>query len=460
MLVTRAYRHKARFTPEQERSARRFAGCARLVYNAGLEQRRLGYAVTGRGMSYMRQTSFLKEVKADPDFAFLREVPAHVLQQALRDLDRAFQNFFAGRARYPRPRRRGERDGFRFPDPDPKQIGVHDPARVGRVRLPKLGWVSVRNCFPRLGGRLFEGELRHVSVVREADGWYVSFCCEVDLDLPDAPAGGPVGLDLGVVASVVVSDGRLVRLPVPDRRGREKIGLLQSVVNRRRKGSCNREKARVRLARRRQRDRRRRLDAVHKLTAALAAGHGLVAVEDLKVAAMTRSARGTAGEPGVNVAQKAGLNRAILDHGWGEIRRQLAYKTRSCSCTLVVVDPRHSSQQCRVCGHTAGENRESQAVFRCVACGHTDHADVNAARIILQRGLEAHSHDHDRNQDQDRGRSRGTGSAPPGGTPGREPALAGSNACEDRVSLKTPETPGPSRKARPRGHARLTPARA
>jgi putative transposase len=150
----------------------------------------------------------------------------------------------------------------------------------------------------------------------------------------------------------------------------------------------------------------------------------------------------------VNVAQKSGLNRAILDQCWGELRRQLDYKTCWYGSALVAVHPSYSSQECRACGHIAKENRENQAVFRCVACGHADHADVNAARIILERALQAHEH------------TQSSSSAPPGGTPGREPALAGSNACEDRASLKAPETLGPSRKARSRGHARLTPARA
>jgi putative transposase len=340
MLVTRAYRHKARFTPEQEMLARRFAGCTRLIYNAGLEQRKLGYAVTGQRMSYMRQTYFLKEVKADPRFAFLSQAPAHVLQQALRDLDRAYQNFFAGRARYPKPRRRGERDGFRFPDA--KQIDSNDPARQGQVRLPKLGWVSVRNCYPRLGGRLFEGALKHVSVVREADGWYVSFCCEVQLTDPLAPAGPALGLDVGISNSLATSDGQFVHVAVINDAEWAKIGRLQSQVNRRRKGSHNREKARLALARYRRRLAARKLDAIHKLTTELARRHELLAIEDLRVANMTRSAKGTLEQPGSNVAQKAGLNRAILEECWGELRRQLDYKTCWYGSALVAVNPSRS----------------------------------------------------------------------------------------------------------------------
>ncbi len=444
MVITRAYRHKARFTPEQEDLARRFAGCARLIYNAGLEQRKLGYAVTGQGMSYMRQTYFLKEVKADRDFAFLSQAPAHVLQQALRDLDRAFANFFAGRSRYPKPRRRGERDGFRYPDPDPKQIGLNLPAHQGQVRLPKLGWVSVRNCYPRLGGRLFEGALKHVSVVREGNAWYVSFCCEVQLADPPAPIGPALGLDVGISNSLATSGGQFVHVAVISDAEWAKIGRLQSQVNRRCKGSRNREKARLALTRYRRRLAARKLDAIHKLTTELASRHELLAIEDLRVANMTRSAKGTLEQPGANVAQKAGLNRAILDQCWGELHRQLDYKTCWYGSALVAVNPSYSSQECRACGHIARENRESQAVFRCVACGHTNHADTNAACIILKRALQAHT---------------AASTAPAGGTPVPGSRTAARRACEDPASSKTPETPGPSRKTRPQGHARLTPAR-
>ena len=415
----------------QDGQARRFAGCARLIYNAGLEQRRLGYEVTGRSMSYMRQTAFLKDVKAEPDFAFLRECPAHVLQQALRDLDDAFRRLFASQNRYPRPRRRGEHDAFRFPDP--KQIGAHDPARRGQVRLPKLGWVSVTNCYPRLGERLFEGQLKNVTVSRQADGWWASFCCEVETEDPVTPSGGPVGLDLGVINSVATSDGQFVWLPVISDREWEKIAILQQRIARTRKGSHNREKARRRLARRRQRLAWRKRDAIHQLTIRLAAGRELIVIEDLKVGNMSRSAKGSVDQPGSQVRQKAGLNRAILDQSWGEIRRQLHYKTVWNGGRLEIVDPRHTSQTCPACGHVAPENRDNQAEFRCVTCGHEAHADVNAAINVLHRGL----------------------SSLKGPTPGagdREPV--GSNACDHERVLKTPERARPSRKTARRHAAR------
>lgn len=439
MVVNRAYRHKLVLTPGQEGLCRRIAGCCRLIYNCGLEQRKLGYAATGRGMGYKAHTYHLKEAKAADGFGFLREAPAHCLQQALRDLDDAFKRFFSGQNGYPRPRRRGENDGFRFPDPDPKQIGVHEPSRHNQVRLPKLGWVSVRNSYPRLeiaegGPRLFEGELKSVTVKRAADGWYASFCCEVEMT-PVAGMGEAVGIDRGVANSVALSTGEFHHLPVITDREWERIANLQRVVSRRDNGSRNREKAKRRLARYRQRLARRKHAALHQLTSELTGRFSLIAVEDLKVRNMTRSARGTVEEPGRNVRQKAGLNRAVLDECWGEFERQLAYKTSWAGGELWEAPARDSSRECEACGKVAKGSRESQAAFRCVACGHEQHADVNAANVVLLR--------------VQRGQGKCINSSEPsGGTPGcgsRRRKADARNACEDPTVLKTPERPGPPR---------------
>jgi putative transposase len=396
VLVHRAYRHKLALTPEQEALCRRIAGCCRLVFNAALEQRQVGYLATGRGISYMAQTYGLAQVKREPGFEFLTEAPAHCLQQAMADVQDAYARFFKGQNRYPAYRRRGENDSFRFPDPDPKQIGAHNPVRQGQVRLPKLGWVSVRNAYPRLAGPpseplLYEGELKSVTVKREADGWYVSFCCVVEVPLrPLAvePAQAvPVGIDRGVANSVALSTGELFHLPVITQREWERIGNLQSVVNRRVKGSRNRERALRRLKQLRRRLVLRKHDAIEKLTTSIIGRHPLIALEHLRIAGVTASAKGTAQDPGSGVAQKAGLNRAILDQCWGEFERQLSYKALWSGRALWKVPAKNSSRQCSNCGHTGKENRESQAVFACQACGFEQHADINAACVVLDRAL-------------------------------------------------------------------------
>ena len=425
--------------PEQESFCRRIAGCCRLIYNSGLEQRKVGYTATGRGIGYVTHTYYLKEAKAAPGFEFLRDAPAHCLQQALRDLDDAYRRFFSGQNGYPQPRRRGEKDRFRFPDPE--QFTAHTPGRHNQVRLPKLGWVSVRNSYPRLqdprghpdGPVLFEGELKHVTVTRGADGWYLSFCCEVEVSARKTePPAVAVGIDRGVANSVALSSGQLYRLPLITDREWTTIGSLQTIVNRRQKGSSNWEKAVRRLGRCRQRLARRKQDALQKLTTSITLANSLLALEDLAVKNMSASARGTVGQPGRNVAQKARLNRAILDHCWGEMRRQFEYKARWYGREVWVVPPKNSSNECRSCGHVHGDNRESQAVFVCKACGHEQHADVNAAQIVLARA--------------ERGKGKLIVARPSGGPPGCGSFTEARNACVDPIALKTPERSGPSRK--------------
>ena len=461
VIVHRTYRHKLILAPEKEGLCRRIAGCCRLVYNCGLEQRKLGYAATGRGIGYKAHTYFLKEAKAAEGFEFLREAPAHCLQQALKDLDDAYTRFFSGQNRYPRPRRRGENDSFRFPDGDPKQIGVHEPGRHNQVRLPKLGWTAVRNSYPRLarrpwnvrpeeweGPRLFEDELKSVTVRREADGWYVSFCCEVELPDPGRGTGEAVGIDRGVANSVAQSNGEMFHLPVITEAEWRTIASLQRIVNRRRKGSRNREKTKGRLGRYRQRLARRKHDALHKLTRDLSRRFSLAAIEELRIKNMTASAKGTIEEPGKNVAAKAGLNRAILDQCWGEFERQLNYKMTWAGGEVWEAPARNSSNECEACGYVDPENRESQAVFVCKSCGHERHADVNAANVVLLR--------------VGRGEGKLISSKPSGGTPGRGETTPSQrakvrNACEDPAVLKTPERRGPSRKRTARAQATSTP---
>jgi putative transposase len=139
----------------------------------------------------------------------------------------------------------------------------------------------------------------------------------------------------------------------------------------------------------RARQARRREDWLHKTTTDLAKSHGVVVVEDLRIQSLTRSARGTIECPGSNVRAKAGLNRSILGMAWGKAGRMLAYKCPLHGAMLVRVDPRNSSVECARCGHTAPDNRVSQATFRCLACRNEVNADTNAAQVLLERGLTA-----------------------------------------------------------------------
>jgi putative transposase len=187
---------------------------------------------------------------------------------------------------------------------------------------------------------------------------------------------------------VATSNGVLVSHDFWRRQERRRRRTLERRLARQRRGSSRRAHTVAMLGALRGRVARRRSDALHKVSRRLATQHSLIAIEALDVKSMTRTARGTPATPGKNVRAKAGLNREILERGWGVLRRQLAYKTSWYGSTLVEVDPRNTSQTCSVCRSVDPASRESQARFRCRACGRVDHADINAARVILARALD------------------------------------------------------------------------
>jgi transposase len=375
MMAARRYR--LRLTIEQDARLGQWSGALRALWNAGLEQRRTAWRDCGASVGLSEQCRDLTDARAEIEW--LADVPAQTAQQTLRDLDGAFGNFFAGRAAFPRWRSRGSRAGLRFPQ------GV-EVRRLNRrwseVRLPKLGWVRFR--WTRAPG----GAIKHATLTRDALGWHVSLCVELDQQ-PAPPNHGPaVGIDRGVAALAATSDGELLAPEFWTAGERRRRRALEQHLARQRRGSNRRRETVRKLGQLRARTARRRQDALHNLSHDLATGHGLVAIEALNVRNMTAGARGSVDEPGANVRAKAGLNREILEQGWGELHRQLAYKTVWYGSELRQVPAAYSSQTCSACWVIDNEARESQARFRCRACGHTQNADVNAACVILARALD------------------------------------------------------------------------
>jgi len=209
------------------------------------------------------------------------------------------------------------------------------------------------------------------------------------MTLPAADITPTLGIDLGVTAFAATSSEQLVQPLNGLKRQQQRLRRYQRSVARKVKGSCNRKKAVKRLSALHRRIARQRSDWLHQLCTRLASEHAVIAIEDLKVRNMSASARGTADRPGKQVKQKAGLNRSILDQGWAEFRRQLDYKLKAAGGELIPVNPAYSSRTCRICDHESADNRRTQALFACVACSHTEHADVHAAKVILQRGIKA-----------------------------------------------------------------------
>jgi len=380
MEILKGHRFRLDLDEVQESLVSRTAGICRFLWNLALEQRSMAWSWGRHSVGYNAQAGELADLKGYAPW--IAEAPHHCLQQTLRDLDRAFQNFFAGRASYPTFRKKFQRDSFRFPDP--KQFVVDEAGQ--RVRLPKLGWVSYCNGKGRHALKL-AGKVKSITVSREGKHWFASILCEIERAEPKPVQAPAVSVDLGVAQAMTTSTGEVLAVLGMTKAEERKKARLQRSLARKRKGSKNRSKARTRLAEFQSRISRRRRDAIHKATTYLSKNHGRVVVEDLRVKNMTASAKGTVEAPGRKVKAKAGLNRAVLNVAFGEIRRQLEYKCRWYGSELVAVNPAYTSQRCSECGHTEAGNRPSQAVFCCLKCGHAENADHNAAKNILEAGI-------------------------------------------------------------------------
>ncbi|MEV0757321.1 transposase [Streptosporangium sp. NPDC050280] len=359
----------------------------RALYNAALEHRRTAYARAKVSVRYGDQSADLKHIRAD-DAGGQGRWSFSSQQATLRRLDKAFAAFFArvkaGRTPgFPRFKGRGRFDSVEWPkdgdgcrwDSQPE----HPTATY--LRLQGVGHVRVHRH------RAVRGTVKTIGVKREGSRWYVILSCD---DVPAEPlpaTGTAVGIDLGVASLVTTSEGEHLANPRHLAASADRLAAAQRDLSRKKRGSTRRRKAVARVAALHGKVRRQRLDGAHKAALTLVRDHDVIACEDLRIANLTRSASGTLQAPGTNVAQKAGLNRSILDAGWGVFLTILADKAESAGRELIAVKPANTSRTCARCGHVAKENRLTQAEFRCVSCGHAAHADVNAATNILRAGL-------------------------------------------------------------------------
>ena len=377
MEVLRATVYRLYPTPEQAAQMARIAGACRFVYNLALEQRRDWWR-SGRRFSFAQQCRELTALRREVDW--LRECPVHALQNALRDVERAYQNWWAGRAAAPRFRRKGDRDSFRESDPACFELR-RTGRKTGVVRIPKVGWVRFRGWYA------IPGDMRSLTVSRRAGVWSASIQWRREVADPAPSVLPPLGIDMGVAVALVTSDGRLIEGPRAFEAARRRLAFLQRAAARKKKGSANRRKAVAKVARLHARVAAIRRDWMHKQTTTLAENQGVVVVENLRVRSMSASAKGTVEQPGRGVRQKAGLNRSILEGGWFAFRETLAYKLAERGGYMVTIDPAYTSQTCSACGVRDRASRKTRDLFACTACGHAEHADVNAAKTILRQGL-------------------------------------------------------------------------
>lgn len=368
--VHKAYKFRLKVTARQGNQLAQIAGVCRLVWNLCLEQRQTVYSSRRMSLNSYNQLPDVTLLRKDYDW--ISSVPSQVLQQKVRDLDVAYKNFFAHRADFPERKKKGKSfDSFRFPQ------GFKIDNR--RVFLPKIGWVGF------FKSQEIAGTPKHITVSRNGKHWFLSICCEVEQGIP-ALKSKAVGIDMGIAKLCAMSDGTVIENPKILLKYQKKLAKLQRRLVKKVKFSKNFYKVKAKITALHTKIANTRKDFTHKTTTKIAKNHGLVVIEDLRVQAMSASAKGTVDNPGKNVRQKSGLNRSILDAAWGEFRRQLEYKVDWVGGIVIAVDPKNTSRKCPVCGHTAKENRRTQADFICVACGYAGDADVTAAGNILRAG--------------------------------------------------------------------------
>ena len=214
----------------------------------------------------------------------------------------------------------------------------------------------------------------------------MSICTEQEIEEPKHSSTSAIGIDMGVARFATMSDGTYIASLNIFKKLKREVAKAQRSLSKKKLGSQNWRKARKKLRNVYRKVKNSRADFLHKVTTEISKNHAIVCIEDLRIGNMTKSAAGTKENPGKMVRQKSGLNRAILDQGWGAFRQMLEYKMKRCGGKLVFVPPQYSSQTCPKCHHVSKENRKTQAEFECVACFYKNHADVVAAIIILERG--------------------------------------------------------------------------
>ena len=383
---------KVRLYPNDEQIEifQKTVGCCRFLYNYYLDFRLKEYArycawrdvnlgaPSGKfGWSPLPTEASLKE-----EFDWLREVDSQALIQSRRDLETAYKRFFSGVSQRPRFHKKGQKESFRLP----QTIKLER----GRVKLSKYGWCRYRG-HPSFD--VDKSKLKSVTVSRTAGKWYASMLYEVPSDVYYTPSrlGPAIGIDVGVVNPVtIVSDTG--KNKVLGKNQRQRITVLESRRKRYQRryakkqiGSSNQYKARMKVARAYQKERNYRTNWVEQSSCRLSK-FSVIAFEDLRLANMTKSAKGTPEAPGKNVKAKSGLNRELLRLGLGRLMVRTEQKAHRTGAQVIYVPPQNTSRTCSDCGTIDKRSRESQSRFHCVHCGFTLNADVNAAKNILALG--------------------------------------------------------------------------
>jgi putative transposase len=376
MKQLKAFKFQLKTNAAQEKQLRSFAGCCRLVWNKALALQKERLDNKQPPLSYPKMAAELVRWKYATETAFLSEAPSQPLQQTLKNLDRALRDAFNKKSpkRFPSFKKKGMGDSFRYPQ------GFKIDEGNSRLFLPKIGWINYRNS------RMMEGTAKNITLSENGGVWFVSIQTEQETEQASHQSNSIIGLDMGIAKFSTLSDGTIFEPANSYRTHEKKLKRLQRQLSRKKKFSNTWKKQKGKLQKTHTKIANIRRDYLHKTSTTISKNHAVVVIENLQVANMSATAKGTAEQHGKNVKTKAGLNKSILDQGWYEFRRQLEYKQAWRGGMVIAINPRNTSRTCACCGHIAAENRTTQSCFHCVSCGHTQNADINAAQNILAAG--------------------------------------------------------------------------
>lgn len=349
MILRKAFKYKLKTTTGIEQQCARMAGCCRLVWNKALAMNLRRLENKEPILWYNELAYWLTFWKGTDELDFLKESHSQPLQQTLKNLDKAFKDAFDKTRpnKIPRFKRKGQCDSFRYPQ------GFK--LEGNRIFLPKIGWVGFFNS------RKLEGTPKNVTVVREANGWHISIQVEQALEAPRHPSTTAIGIDRGITVLAALSDSSSYAPTNSFRTNQDKLAKAQRQLKNKKKFSENWKKQQQKIAKIHHKIANCRKDRLHWISNRISQNHAMIVLEDLKVANMSKSAKGTVESPGNNVKAKAGLNKSILDQGWSMFASMLEYKQHWRGGEVVYVPPHHTSQTCPSCQHVSASNRLTQS---------------------------------------------------------------------------------------------------
>ncbi|NGZ17579.1 transposase [Vibrio aestuarianus] len=379
MLIRKAYKFRLKPTDEQSARLAVLCGHARFVWNNALRHCLSKLDNGEKVPSYAELCKLVTQWKKDDDLSWLKEAYTDNLQQKLKDLHGAWMRCFnkSLAAEKPRFKKKGKnQDSIRFVN-----FNKYCQLDGKRVKLPsKIGWLKFSKS------QEVQGNIKNCTVSFKSGHWYISFQVEQEIDEPKHSSTSAIGVDMGIAKFITLSDGSALNSLNAFRKHEKRLAIEQRKLSRKVKFSANWQKQKAKIQKLHTLIADCRKDYLHKASHLISKNHAMIAIEDLRVSNMSKSAKGSAEVPGKNVKAKSGLNKSILDQGWYEFRRQLEYKQLWNGGLVVAVPAQYTSQTCPCCGHASKDNRKTQAHFECVECGYTNNADIVGALNILERG--------------------------------------------------------------------------